>query len=159
MQRLIHIHTHWVQGATECREVGVRLQERGHPKRRLLLSLFNCWFERLFEGPFNCHIDGAVKTTRLFSPFLLIYPLMTPIKNAHTSADTALFCLFCPSCCSLCWHLFLISPTRHISSIVLSFTLVFLPMLVYFPVRFTHQTKKWMLQATVTQWSLKAKLI
>lgn len=77
----VYGHTHGVQGASECRAVGVRLQERGHPKRRLLLSLFNRWLGRLFEGPFNCRGDGALKTRRLFSPLLLISPLMTPIKT------------------------------------------------------------------------------
>ncbi len=87
----MHRPTHWVQGATECRAVGVRLQERGHPKRRLLLSLFNRWLDRLFEGSFNCRGDGALKTSRLFSPLLLISPLMTPIKNTHTPICAALF--------------------------------------------------------------------
>lgn len=96
MQRHTHIHTRWVQGATECRAVGVRLQERGHPKRRLLLSLFNCWLGRLFEGPFNCHSDGALKTRRLFSPFLLISPLMTPIKTPPLPSTQLCFAFFSP---------------------------------------------------------------
>lgn len=76
-----HTHTHWVQEATECRAVGVRLQEWNHPKSRLLLSLFNCWLGQLFEGPFNCHSDGILTTKRHFFTFLLIYPFMTPIKT------------------------------------------------------------------------------
>lgn len=86
-----HTHTHWVQEATECRAVGVRLQEWNHPKSRLLLSLFNCWLGQLFEGPFNCHSDGILTTKQLFFTFLLIYPFMTPIKTTHTPANAALF--------------------------------------------------------------------
>jgi len=114
----LHRHTHRVQGATESRAVGVRLQERGHPKRRLLLSLFNRWLDRLFEGPFNCRGDGALKTRRLFSPLLLIFPLMTPIKTAallflpHSPYFPPSFRSFAPS--AAC---FLDLPSLHISSL------------------------------------------
>ena len=154
-------HTHRVQGATECRAVGVRLQERDRPKRRLLLSLFNRWLGRLFEGPFNCRGDGALKTRRLFSPLLLISRLMTPIKRPHS-------CLYCSVSPSFSPFPSLSLPPRFVFLFSLSPRRVtggltylcppFPPYQRFFPIQMCPSILKLGLQAQRTQrrWSLEA---